>query len=217
MLAATSEHRTGVMISRIVLISVIALPLACASTDTIQDDEMEQLLDEAAEEYGELTEQLDSLAPYFESMEIETKQEIEKQAETLLAELPDLGIHLGNFRSRLSDQHAVTDNDIPAIYRHTTEDERNRSDNRGFRIQLVSTQHSRYAEEVRDDFEEWIRNVTIPPYASTYMVFQQPYYRIQVGDFLDRDKAIEFTEFIRLRFPDAWVIHSTVNPARVSR
>lgn len=190
---------------------------SCGTTEELKDEEMERLLDEKEEEYSDLTEQLDDMSTLDESMEEVSTEELEARAEELLSELPDLAVNLESYRSRLYDQHDTFRNEIPERYLEELEEDDQRANNRGYRIQIISTRDARLAEDIREDFQEWISSVSAPPHARTYMVFQQPYYRVQVGDFIDRGNAMEFTEFLRLRYPDAWVVHSRIHPGRVQQ
>lgn len=200
----------------VILILIGLLAASCASTEELKDDEMERLLDEASEEYADLAKFLDEMSLREEELDEGMRDRAALRAEQLLEELPELGINLESHRSRLADKLTFIRNDIPEIYLQTIEND-SRQSNRGYRIQIISTQDSRLAEEIREDFEEWINSVSAPPHARAYIVFQQPYYRVHVGDFHDRDKAMEFTEFVRLRYSEAWVVHSQIHPARVLR
>jgi len=197
-----------------------ALLLAsCAPTEELRDDEMDELLDKAYDEYADLAELMEEIA---EDAEIEEEViiRLEERAEELLKELPELSVNLEAYRSRLSDLQNSVRNEIPPQFLEAEgpEDARERQDrNRGFRIQIISTQDARLADEIREDFEEWIRSVSAPPQPSTYIVFQQPFYRVHVGDFRDRQRALDFTDFVRLRYPEAWVVHSQIHPGRVER
>ncbi len=197
-----------------------ALILAsCAPTDELRDDEMDQLLDKAFEDYADLAEHMDEMI-IEEELDESTMIQLEERAEELLRELPELAFNLEAYRSTFADLHAGARNEIPVHYLQPEkqEDTRDRADqNHGFRIQIISTQDAQLADEILEDFEEWISSVSEPPQPRTYMVFQQPYYRVHVGDFLDRQKALEFTDFVRLRYPEAWVIHSQIHPGRVQR
>ncbi|MDG5765850.1 hypothetical protein QA596_00130 [Balneolales bacterium ANBcel1] len=201
----------------VLLTGTLLLVSSCASTDELKDDELEQLLDQAEREYGDLAELLDEMAIVEETLDEESMEAIEARAEELLAELPELSIDLASYRSRLADQQQTVRNQVPEIYMEEIREQEQRATNQGFRIQIISTRDARLAEEIREDFESWISSVSAPPHARTYMVFQQPYYRVHVGDFLNRDHAMEFTEFVRLRYPDAWVVHSRIQPGRVMR
>ncbi|MGM0739338.1 MAG: SPOR domain-containing protein, partial [Bacteroidota bacterium] len=176
-------------------------------------------LDEAIDEYADLAEYMDEMTVE-EELDEQMMERLEGRAEELLRELPELAVNLEAYRSRLSDLQTGFRNEIPEIYLESEkpEDESEYRDrNRGFRIQIISTRDARLAEEIQEDFEEWISSVSAPPQPRTYMVFQQPDYRVHVGDFLDRQRALEFADFIRLRYPDAWVVHSRIHPGRVER
>ncbi|MFO8029539.1 MAG: SPOR domain-containing protein [Cyclonatronaceae bacterium] len=201
------------------LLFTVILLASCAPTDELRDDEMERMLDEAIDEYADLAEYMDEMTVE-EELDEQMMERLEGRAEELLRELPELAVNLEAYRSRLSDLQTGFRNEIPEIYLESEkpEDESEYRDrNRGFRIQIISTRDARLAEEIQEDFEEWISSVSAPPQPRTYMVFQQPDYRVHVGDFLDRQRALEFADFIRLRYPDAWVVHSRIHPGRVER
>ena len=201
------------------LLMTVLLLASCAPTEELRDDEMDELLDMAYEEYADLAELMEEIAEDSE-IEEEVILRLEERAEELLMELPELSVNLEAYRSRLSDLQNSVRNEIPPQYleQEKPEETRDRQDrNRGFRIQIISTQDARLADEIREDFEEWIRSVSAPPLPSTYIVFQQPFYRVHVGDFRDRQRALEFTDFVRLRYPEAWVVHSQIHPGRIGR
>lgn len=209
--------RSTGMLALYMIFGLMILVSACAPTEELKDEEMEELLDEAYEEYSDLAEHLDDKTWSEREVDDATIREMEERAEELLAELPELSVNLENYRSSFTDQQTVFRNEVPDIYLQTIENDRQTQRNRGYRIQIISTQDARLAEEIREDFEDWISSVSAPPHARTYMEFQQPNYRVHVGNFSDRENAMEFTEFVRLRFPDAWVVHSQIDPARVMR
>lgn len=201
------------------LLGLIFLLASCAQTDELREDEMDQLLDRAYEDYADLAELMEEIAED-EKVEEEVILRLEERAEQLLLELPELAVNLEAYRSRLTDLHQNVQNEIPAQYIQEEKPgdvHERRDQNRGFRIQIISTPDARLAEEIREDFEEWIKSVSAPPQPRTYILFQQPYYRVHVGDFLNRQRALEFTDFVRLRYPEAWVVHSQIHPGRVER
>lgn len=212
-----SRWRSGLQLS--LMLSVLLFS-SCAPTEELKDDEMEQLLAQAFEEYSDFTAQLEEIDVDYEELDESTIMRLEERADMLLEELPALAVNLEMYRSRLADLKAGLHNEIPETYldpEKPEEEEEQRFRDRGFRIQIISTQDARFADEIREDFEEWIRSVSTPPLPRTYMVFQQPFYRVHIGDFLSRERAMEFTDFVRLRYPDAWVVHSQVIPSRVER
>ncbi|GEM_PF-1649973 len=201
------------------LLVATVLLASCAPTEELRDDEMDRLMAQAYDEYADLAELMEEIAED-EEIEADVILRLEERAEELLMELPELAFNLEAYRSRLSDQRNSIRNEIPTQYleQDKPEEVRDRThQNHGFRIQIISTRDARLADEIREDFEEWIKSVSAPPQPRTYIVFQQPYYRVHVGDFMNRQRALEFTDFVRLRYPEAWVIHSQIHPGRVER
>lgn len=215
----TGDHafRSNSGFFRAFIISAALIAASCAPSEELRDDEMEHLLDEAIEDYADLAEELDDRARTEPDPDDYTVTEVEEHAIELLEELPELAFDLKSHRSQLADQGAVFLNEIPDIYLSEPETEERMDPDRGYRIQIVSTEDARLANDIKDHFDDWIREVSAPPYPHTYMAFRPPYYRVHAGDYVSREKAMEFTEFVRLEFDEAWVVHSSINPARVER
>lgn len=77
----------------------------------------------------------------------------------------------------------------------------------GFRVQATITGDIDKATTLRDSL-----SIDVPG-AQVYIVHHPPYYKIRVGDFVDRFAAGEMLELLRRRgFPDAWIV-----PDRVPR
>jgi len=75
---------------------------------------------------------------------------------------------------------------------------------RGFRVQLVST---RIEEEARSV----MRNAVLSFNQPVYREYDNPYYKIRVGDFLSRYEASKVqAEAIEFGFHEAWVVRSMV-------
>lgn len=89
--------------------------------------------------------------------------------------------------------------------------------NSGFRVQIISTQDVRLAENLRIEFNSWLDD-EVPEYnANAYILFRQPFYRLHVGDFRSRADAIEFAQVVKRKFPDAWVVFDTIDPNSLTR
>jgi hypothetical protein len=73
----------------------------------------------------------------------------------------------------------------------------------GYRIQIFSTPNRQEAEQKRI---EALQQLAYP----VYVVFQSPYYRVHVGDFLTRAQAQRALSEVRLRYPSAWVVPDRV-------
>ncbi len=79
-----------------------------------------------------------------------------------------------------------------------------RSQVRGFRVQLISTRTEEEARSV-------MRNAVISFNQPVYREYDNPYYKIRVGDFLSRYEASKVqAEAIELGFHEAWVVRAMV-------
>ncbi len=75
---------------------------------------------------------------------------------------------------------------------------------RGFRVQLISTRTEEEARSV-------MRNAVISFNHPVYREYDNPYYKIRVGDFLSRYQASKVqAEAIELGFHEAWVVRAMV-------
>jgi hypothetical protein len=85
----------------------------------------------------------------------------------------------------------------------------------GYRIQILSTRELTNADSVAASFRVW-SDTTITGYnAKAYVSFRQPYFKVHIGDFQQRNQANSFTQLIKQKYPDAWVVHDRINPADV--
>jgi len=76
----------------------------------------------------------------------------------------------------------------------------------GFRIQIYKESGNTALDKalaIRDAFE---KRYNIP----AYITFNEPYYRVRVGDFRTRLDAIRFLEKIKRRYPLAWEIKDDI-------
>lgn len=121
---------------------------------------------------------------------------------------------LDNTRSRLSDVYLTQKQDIPEIYLQadSAKEEVNRNPYDGFRIQILSTRKVEHADSVANSFRIWA-DTTIAGYsADAYVSFRQPYYKVHIGDFQQREQANQFSRLIKPQYPDAWVVHDRIEP-----
>ncbi|MBN1559058.1 SPOR domain-containing protein [candidate division KSB1 bacterium] len=79
-----------------------------------------------------------------------------------------------------------------------------RSQIQGFRVQLISTRNEEEARSV-------MRNAVISFNEPTYREYDNPYYKIRVGDFRSRYEASKVQEkAIEMGFHEAWVVRAMV-------
>jgi hypothetical protein len=115
--------------------------------------------------------------------------------------------------SRLSDTYSANNNDIPKEFaRIKKETEVEVYLTKGYRIQVYSGQDVFEADTIASRFRAWSDTTIVGYQAETYTFFKTPYYRVHVGDFHDRDKALEFSKLVKRLFRDAWVVYDTVDP-----
>jgi len=119
-------------------------------------------------------------------------------------------------RSKLGDAYAVAEHEIPDLFfEEVVEDETEVDIFAGYRVQIISTRDVNLADSVRLQFEAWADTTFANTSPRAYIHFRQPFYRVHVGDFNNRQRAIEFSRLIKWKFNDAWTVHDRINPYRV--
>ncbi len=75
----------------------------------------------------------------------------------------------------------------------------------GFRAQVLFTENIEMANSVKDTLENLL------PDQWCYIVYDAPYYKVRVGDFLDRNTATQMVRTLRtLGYKDPWVVPDNV-------
>jgi len=87
----------------------------------------------------------------------------------------------------------------------------------GFRVQVFSAQEQEAARDVREKVRQWWESVRAeapddafqqePPIVIEY---SQPYYRVRIGAFAEREEAAEALEFVSEEYSGAFIARSTV-------
>lgn len=123
---------------------------------------------------------------------------------------------LAAYRSTLSSTYAYRENEIPEAFDRIRKKVEEKQDNyEGYRVQIYSGQDVQAADTIAADFRVWA-DTTITGYQpQTYVFFRTPYYRVHVGDFHERDQAIQFSNMVKRFDRDAWVVYDRVEPANV--
>lgn len=120
--------------------------------------------------------------------------------------------------SQLSDTYRNKSNQIPDTFTRIkveTEEGSEKDLFEGYRVQIYSGQDVSIADSTARWFRAW-SDTTINGYqADTYTFFRSPNYRVHVGDFHDRDRAISYATLLKRRFRGAWVVYDRVNPWNV--
>lgn len=122
---------------------------------------------------------------------------------------------LDNTRSSLSDLHMTQIQDIPDTFLQNDGSETSitRNPYDGYRVQILSTHNVARADSVANQFRMWADSTIAGYQAKAYVSFRQPYYKVHIGDFQQRDKANQFSRLIKKEYPDAWVVHDRIEPS----
>lgn len=122
---------------------------------------------------------------------------------------------LSQTRSSLKDVHTSQKHDMPNAFLRTDTSNTSLRSNpfNGYRVQIISTRDVQLADSIASQFRSWA-DTTITGYeAQSYVSFRQPFYKVQIGDFQERDKANSFSKLIKFKYPDAWVVHDRIKPS----
>lgn len=91
----------------------------------------------------------------------------------------------------------------------------------GFQIQVYSSIERSEAEDVRQEVQEWWEEerdeeteALFPEGMPINIEFGQPYYRVRIGAFAEREQATEALEFVRETFEDAFLARTQVTVTR---
>lgn len=132
--------------------------------------------------------------------------------------IPNADSYIDKYRSSLSDTYANRVNDIPQEYnRIKIQDDSEEETNlfEGYRVQIYSGQNVALADTIASIFRIWSDTTIVGYQADTYTFFKAPYYRVHVGDFHKRDRAIYFSNLLKRRFRDAWVVYDRIDPYKI--
>lgn len=122
---------------------------------------------------------------------------------------------------RPPDQTVEVTHDVPRRLIQGQADEGVEQTLEGFRIQVFSAQDQEAAQDFREEVRRWWENVrdevpedlfrSQPPIVIEY---SQPYYRVRIGAFADRENATDALEFVQEEYDGAFVARSTVTVVR---
>ncbi len=179
------------------LLILLLLVSACSSTEPVVMDDSDQTEDVQPQD--------------IEIVEPTTFPNTEEEPEEANAEVSY------PYLSSLSDTYFNRQNEIPEAYsRIKIEIEEEEVDLfEGYRVQIYSGQDVALADTAAKRFRAWSAENIDGYQAETYTFFRSPFYRVHVGDFHDREKAIDFSNLLKRRFRDSWVVFDRVNPYNV--
>lgn len=87
----------------------------------------------------------------------------------------------------------------------------------GFRIQVFSARDQQAAQDFREKVRQWWENAAEAVPTSVFgedppivIEYSQPYYRVRIGAFADRDEAEEALSFVTETYESAFIARGTV-------
>ncbi len=93
----------------------------------------------------------------------------------------------------------------------------------GFRIQIFSSQQKTVAERRLTEARNWwtqqrqqddVQDDLFAEELSAVIEYRQPYYRVRIGSFAERERAEEALTVVKRQYPDAFIARSTVTITR---
>lgn len=131
--------------------------------------------------------------------------------------LSEFLVMLDKSRSNLGDVYLSQKQDIPEIYLNADSavGQINRNPYDGYRIQIISTRNVEHADSVANSFRMWADSTIAGYTPDAYVSFRQPYYKVHVGDFQQRNQANKFSRLIKSKYPEAWVVHDRIEPSDI--
>lgn len=143
-----------------------------------------------------------------------TPREIDN--ELVESNIEELQQKLTRTRSKLSDVYLSQQHDIPeAFLKKDTTSNTVTNPFDGYRIQIHSSRDVDLADSVTTQFRIWADTTFADYVPKAYVFFKQPYFKVHVGDFQDREKANTLSQIIKRNYPDAWVVHDRIDPESV--
>ena len=116
---------------------------------------------------------------------------------------------LGGFSQRKGSLNVSQDSRIERLMRKQREVYAVSNTMNGYRIQIfmeIGNEAVDHAKVVKADFEEQYPSLPI------YLSYEQPYYRLRVGDFRNRVEAQKYLKLIKPSFNLAFVTADIINP-----
>lgn len=158
-----------------------------------------------------------------------TEREEETEAPTRTGDEAEAGASVGEFESfdpsaypvGTTEQAEEVTHQVPVRLLSGRADEGVKQTIEGFRVQVFSAQDQEAAQDVREKVRRWWDQAkdeapdsvfrSSPPIVVEY---SQPYYRVRIGAFADRDEADEALAFVQEEYSGAFIARSTVTVIR---
>jgi hypothetical protein len=134
------------------------------------------------------------------------------QTKNINTELPDIFINITNNIPGQAEVTIKQDEQLRQLIKQYIEYRRKENKILGYRIRIFSDsgQSARqHAFSERDRFDSHFPDIT------SYPVYEQPNFKVYVGDFRTRDEAYRAYKMIQKDFPKAFLVPGKINPPKL--
>ena len=126
-------------------------------------------------------------------------------------------IDYSTVRAKANDPLPSVVNPYPAEYKTTRTGSSARTSRQGYRVQLLSTQVRMEAEVMLENYTIWLASQRFSHPPKGYVQFKAPFFRVHIGDFYERNDALQLVKRLKNQFPDAWVVADTIDPEEAGK
>lgn len=80
---------------------------------------------------------------------------------------------------------------------------------KGYRVQIHSGNKRQPANQARASF------LRVHPKTKAHLDYEQPYYKVRVGDFKTKLEALKYKNFINEEFPNSFIVKDEIDPTEL--
>jgi hypothetical protein len=99
----------------------------------------------------------------------------------------------------------IIDNKVDLLLKKKLELDQQKPSIQGFRVQLYYGGNRTEALELKSKFAQ------LHPEVESYLIYQQPYFRLRVGDFRTRLEAYKLMKKVEKEFPSVFIVNDEIN------
>jgi hypothetical protein len=99
----------------------------------------------------------------------------------------------------------IIDNKVDLLLQKKLELDQQKPSIQGFRVQLYYGGNRTEALELKSKFAQ------LHPEVESYLIYQQPYFRLRVGDFRTRLEAYKLMKKVEKEFPSVFIVNDEIN------
>ncbi len=99
----------------------------------------------------------------------------------------------------------IIDNKVDILLKKKLELDQQKPSIQGYRVQLYYGGNRTEALELKSKFAQ------LHPEVESYLIYQQPYFRLRVGDFRTRLEAYKLMKKVEKEFPSVFIVNDEIN------